>query len=131
MNRIVLSIFLLILVSVSGSIYVFADAKEYQKMSDSTPVKLIFVIKVTDEKIYREYREMLVPIMQDLNVKLLNEYAIDNVLHSNEEEDQVNLLVVFEFPTKEAKAAFFADQRYIDAKPFFMESATNFSKIVE
>lgn len=102
------------------------DPKEPQRME-----KLIFALKVTDSSVYQNYRDAISPIMDRLNVKVLKEYQISDVLHSQDEDDQVSRLAVFGFPNESSKLQFFNDPIYLEAKTLFNASTKNFIKIIE
>lgn len=112
---------------VSLSFYPYSLAKgESQDM-----IKLIFVLKVTDEALYREYRNKIKPLMAMLNIVVLKEYRISEVVHSDTEKEAVNLLAIFGFPDSERKKQFFSSKTYQEAKQLFSESTTYFEKIIE
>ncbi len=94
-------------------------------------IKLVFVLKITDEALYREYRNQIKPLMQKLNIVVLKEYSISKVLHNKHEKEAVNLLAMFGFPSQESKALFFSSPVYLKAKPLFSESTTHFEKLIE
>lgn len=94
-------------------------------------IKLVFVLNVTDARKYQEYRDKIKPLMQELNIIVLNEYRIAQVVHSDLQKDQVNLLAMFSFPDEKAKNAFFSSAVYQDAKILFDASTENFDKLVE
>ena len=94
-------------------------------------IKLVFVLNVIDEVTYREYRKMIKPLMDNLGIKVLNEYRIADVVHSDSVEDQVNLLAVFGFPSDDVKKQFFENKTYLKAKKLFNASTEHFTKIIE
>lgn len=94
-------------------------------------IKLVFVLKVTDESLYRAYRNKISPLMDQLNIVVLKEYRISKVLHNKDEKEAVDLLAMFGFPSLEIKAQFFSSEIYQDAKSLFVESTTNFEKLIE
>jgi len=98
---------------------------------ENNMVKLVFALKITDEKKYTEYRRKIKPLMNELNVVVLKEYRISKVVHSNSEGESVNMLAMFGFPSQEIKEKFFSSVVYQEAKLLFSESTMNFSKLVE
>jgi len=98
---------------------------------DSNMIKLGFVLKITDENKYLEYRNKIKPLMNTLNIVVLKEYRISTVVHSDDETENVNLMAMFAFPDLETKENFFASDVYQDAKQLFNESTTNFEKLIE
>jgi len=98
---------------------------------DKNMIKLVFVLKVTDEALYLEYRNKIKPLMQQLNIVVLKEYRISKVVHSSDEKEAVNLLAIFGFPNQESKARFFSNPVYLEAKQLFDESTTHFEKLIE
>ncbi|VAX26450.1 hypothetical protein MNBD_NITROSPIRAE01-476 [hydrothermal vent metagenome] len=119
-----ITIFLLL---VGLAFYPYSSARGENK----DMIKLVFVLKVTDEKKYREYRNKIEPLMQQLNIVVLKEYRISKVLHSANEKEAVNLLAIFGFPNQESKARFFSNPVYLEAKQLFAESTTHFEKLIE
>ncbi len=93
--------------------------------------KLVFVLKITDEKKYRGYRNQIEPLMNKLGIVILKEYRISKVVHSDAEKDSVNMLAMFGFPDSETKKIFFSSEVYQKAKVMFTESTTNFEKLIE
>lgn len=93
--------------------------------------KLIFVLNITREDVYSEYRETIRPLMDRLGIVVLNEYDISTVIHSQSTHDKVNRLAVFGFPTESIKTTFFSDPIYLEAKKLFTISTENFVKIME
>lgn len=94
-------------------------------------IKLVFTLKITDEKKYLEYRNKIKPLMSELDIVVLKEYRISKVVHSDSEEENVNMLAIFGFPSQEVKVKFFSSNVYQEAKLLFSESTMNFSKHVE
>jgi len=94
-------------------------------------VKLVFVLKITDEAKYREYRNKIRPLMKKLDIVVLKEYRISKIIHSDDEKDCVNILAMFGFPNLKTKEMFFSSDVYQEAKIMFSESTTNFEKLVE
>ena len=101
------------------------------KEASQTMEKLVFALKVTDEKMYQTYRNAIAPIMARLNIQVIKEYNIAEVLHSDHQQDQVSRLAVFGFPTNNSKLVFFNDPDYLKAKSLFNASTANFIKIIE
>jgi len=94
-------------------------------------VKLVFVLKITDEAKYRAYRNKIKPLMERLNIVALKEYRISKIVHSDDEKEAVNFLAIFGFPSEESKTEFFSSEIYQEAKQLFAESTTNFEKLIE
>ncbi len=94
-------------------------------------IKLVFVLKITDEAKYLEYRNQIKPLMDKLDIVILKEHRISNIVHSDDEKDSVNMLAMFGFPSLETKEMFFSSDVYQNAKVLFVESTTNFEKLVE
>ncbi len=94
-------------------------------------IKLLFVLKITDEAKYREYRNKIRPLMKKLDIVVLKEYRISKIIHSDDEKENVNMLAMFGFPSLETKEMFFSSDVYKEAKIMFAESTTNFEKLVE
>ncbi len=116
----------LFLVSVCMISHAQAGSKEEDNMH-----KLIFELKITDEGKYKAYRNKIRPLMDELSIVVLKEYRISKVVHSNADEDQVNMLAMFGFPSDSAKDQFFSSDIYQDAKKLFSESTANFEKLIE
>ncbi len=93
--------------------------------------KLVFELKITDEEKYKAYRNKIKPLMDRLSIVVLKEYRISKVVHSNANEDQVNMLAMFGFPNDDAKNEFFSSDIYQSAKKLFSESTTNFEKLID
>ncbi|VAW51034.1 hypothetical protein MNBD_GAMMA05-1555 [hydrothermal vent metagenome] len=98
---------------------------------ENNMIKLVFALKITDEKKYLEYRDKIKPLMNELNIMVLKEYRISKVVHSNSKKESVNMLAMFGFPSQETKEKFFSNNVYQEAKLLFSESTMNFSKHVE
>jgi len=94
-------------------------------------IKLIFVLKIIDEEKYRDYRKQIKPLMNKLNIVVLKEYRISKIVHSDNEADSVNMLAMFGFPNLEIKEKFFSSNVYQNAKKVFVESTSNFEKLIE
>jgi len=124
MSFLKITIFLLL---VGLAFYPYSSAKG----EDKNMMKLVFVLKITDETKYRAYRNKIKPLMQQLNIVVLKEYRISTVVHSKEEKEAVNLLAIFGFPNRESKTLFFSNPVYEEAKQLFAESTTHFEKLME
>ncbi len=94
-------------------------------------IKLVFVLKITDEVKYREYRNQIKPLMNELDIVILKEYRISKAVHNTDKKDSVNMLAMFGFPSSEIKEIFFSNDVYQNAKVLFAESTANFEKLVE
>lgn len=105
--------------------------KPSRHLKDIKMIKLIFTLKITDENKYQEYRNKIRPLMQELQIVVLNEYRIAKTVHSTLDTDQVNLLAMFGFPDEDIRNKFFSSATYQDAKPLFDASTKNFSKLSE
>ncbi len=92
--------------------------------------KLVFSLKVTDAEIYARYRAAIAPVMTDLGGQIAKEYDVSSALHSDDPDEAVTKIAMFEFPDEDALSAFFADPAYQAAKPDLLSSATNISKWV-
>ncbi len=115
------------LLMVGLALYPYSSAKGENKEM----IKLVFVLKITDEALYREYRNKIKPLMNKLNIVVLKEYRISEVLHNKDEKEAVNLLAIFAFPDQESKAWFFSSEIYQEAKLLFDESTRHFEKLIE
>jgi len=98
---------------------------------ENNMIKLVFVLKITDEEKYLEYRNKIKPLMNELDIVVLKEYRISKVVHSDSEKESVNMLAMFGFPNQETKVRFFSSDVYQEAKLLFSESTMNFSKHIE
>jgi len=94
-------------------------------------IKLVFVLKITDEEKYRDYRKQIKPLMNKLNIIVMKEYRISKTVHSDNEADSVNMLAMFGFPSLEIKEKFFSSNVYQNAKKVFAASTSNFEKLIE
>ena len=93
--------------------------------------KLMFVLKITDSDTYGRYRTRIKPLMDRLNVVVLEEVKLADVLTTQSGSEDINRLAVFGFPSEEVKVQFFNDPEYLMAKPLFEASTVNFRKIIE
>lgn len=93
--------------------------------------KLMFALKITDIDTYGRYRKSIKPLMDKLNVVVLEEVELANVLATQSGSKDINRLAVFGFPSEEIKVQFFSDPVYQSAKPLFEASTANFRKIIE
>lgn len=98
---------------------------------ENSMIKLVFVLKITDEEKYIEYRNIIRPLMNELGIIVLKEYRISKIIHSKSKEENVNMLAMFGFPSTEVKNIFFSSDEYQEAKLLFLDSTTNFAKLIE
>lgn len=98
---------------------------------ENSMIKLVFVLKITDEEKYIEYRNIIRPLMNELDIIVLKEYRISKIIHSKNKEENVNMLAMFGFPSTEVKNIFFSSDEYQEAKLLFLDSTTNFAKLIE
>lgn len=94
-------------------------------------IKMVFVLKITDEDKYIKYRNKIRPLMNELDIVVLKEYRISKIIHSNDKEESVNMLAMFGFPSVEIKNKFFSSDVYQEAKLLFSKSTMNFAKLFE
>ncbi len=92
--------------------------------------KMIFELKITDEKNYMAYRKTIKPLMDELGIVVMKEYRISKTVHSDAVEDQVNMLAMFGFPSESIMDQFFSSDTYQDAKKLFDRSTANFEKLI-
>jgi len=104
-------------------------ADSHQHTQGKKMIKLIFSLKVTDPNTYAEYRSMIKPLMDSMGITVLKEYKVTQSIHSEDPKQDVNLLAVFGFPSEAVKHNFFASKIYLQAKPLFLRSTTNFEKL--
>ena len=126
----ILAMGLLLLVGV----YVSATELTTHKSSIQKEIpmkKLMFALKITDSDTYGRYRKSIKPLMDRLNVVVLEEVKLADVLTTQSGSEDINRLAVFGFPSEEVKVQFFSDPDYISAKPLFEASTSNFRKIIE
>ena len=103
-----------------------------EEQNEGIPMsKLMFVLNITDLKTYQLYRSKIEPLMEKLDVRVLEEYEVANVLKSASGSSSINRVALFGFPSESVKQAFFSDPEYIAAKPLFEASTMNFQKILE
>lgn len=93
--------------------------------------KLMFALKITDSDTYSRYRTSIKPLMDRLNVVVLEEVKLADVLTTQSGSEDINRLAVFGFPSEEVKVQFFNDPEYLTAKPLFEASTANFRKIID
>ena len=90
---------------------------------------LIFSLMIIDAGTYQEYRNQIKPVMERYGITVKYEYTINSVLNSDQLEDQVNRLAVFEYPDQFNIDTFFNDPDYQKAKPLLLASSENVTVI--
>lgn len=92
---------------------------------------LIFSLMIMDASTYQAYRNQIKPVMERHGITVKYEYTIDAVLSSQQPEDQVNRLAVFEYSESFNIDTFFNDPDYQKAKPLLLASSKNLTVILK
>jgi len=92
---------------------------------------LIFSLMIIDASMYQEYRNQIKPVMERHGITVKYEYTIDSVISSQQPEDRVNRLAVFEYSDQFNIDTFFNDPEYQNAKPLLLASSENVTVILK
>ncbi len=86
------------------------------------PYERIMALEVTDDAVYQQYREHMMPILHSYGGSFGFDFKVSEVLKSKSAEP-INRVFTIDFPSKEAMEQFFSDPEYLAVKAKFFENS--------
>lgn len=86
-------------------------------------------LNVTDEKMYQNYRDAMLPILESYGGGFSYDFIVSKVLKSQTEK-KINRVFVIYFSDKETSDKFFSDPEYVKVKKTFFEKAVESGLII-
>ena len=84
---------------------------------------------VTDEDMYKKYREAMLPILKIFGGEFSYDFKISEVLKS-EVKEKINRVFIIHFKNKESMNLFFSDEEYLNVKEkYFAPSVSDVTEI--
>ncbi len=87
-----------------------------------------YLLNVSNETLYNEYRADIVPICERHGVKIRHDFGVSKV-HGSESTQPVNRVFLATFPSPEGMKAFFSDPAYQVAKKKLEKSVASFQVV--
>jgi len=72
-------------------------------------------LEVVDEMVYQQYRENMIPILNDFGGSFGYDFIVSDVLKSKT-DDPINRVFTIDFPSREMMDQFFSDSSYLEVK---------------
>ena len=85
------------------------------KNSTKMAYEIIIGLRVTDQKGYVTYRELMLPILSSYDGRFIHDFEVSKTLLSLE-AGEINRLFMIRFPDKQAMESFFSDAGYIEIR---------------
>ncbi|MDQ1297693.1 MAG: hypothetical protein QG558_231 [Campylobacterota bacterium] len=94
-------------------------------------VERLVGLYVTDEEMYKKYREGMLPILEAFGGGFSYDFKVSEVLKS-EVKEKINRVFILYFTNEESMNLFFSDKNYMDIKQkYFVPSVSDVTKIAE
>ena len=91
--------------------------------------EMIVAMNVIDDKMYAQYREAMMPILESYGGGFRHDFVVSEVLKTEVAHPVTRLFTLY-FPSEEARAALFADATYQQVKEkYFNDSVDGFTVI--
>lgn len=83
---------------------------------------ILLGLDVRDDALYAEYRAAMLPILEEYRGYFEYDLTVGKLLKSKGNEP-INRVFTISFPNREARARFFADDRYVAVRARYFEPA--------
>jgi len=86
---------------------------------------------VTDEDMYKKYRDAMTPILKSFGGGFSYDFKISEVLKS-EVEEKINRVFIIHFENEESMNLFFSNEKYLNVKEkYFVSSVSDVTEIAK